>query len=289
MGLSTAGVPLALGPPYGDVLLFATLSHIVADGEGFELLYQWRGASSMRPCLRHWNMVPCGSGIAHRSEDFQELSCADPSKMFALKHSDYIELAGTVVHDKTRKEAGVISNAEYKRTLKASGFNCTIEGFLMCVQLMSRIDVARCLTLDWMHTALQDGFLTVELTCFLAVAKISFDDMRAFLKDESWHWSGRGGTSHQMHHIFHPRRGESGKIKAAASVLLGLYGMVRYYAEKHLIGAGAAEESILKKATLSFNLACDFMDTSLLAMFVALRAECAQTETMKITFEWQPS
>lgn len=53
-GLSTGGVALTLeGHPR---LLFARLGNVLADGEGHMKAFDWKGASALKPCLRHFNV-----------------------------------------------------------------------------------------------------------------------------------------------------------------------------------------------------------------------------------------
>ena len=65
LGLSTVGLPLPLGDR--PVMVHAALKHILADGDGFRCVFNWRGASSLKPCLVHHNVLKkvlqtyCGS------------------------------------------------------------------------------------------------------------------------------------------------------------------------------------------------------------------------------------
>lgn len=55
VGLETSGVALNLrGVP---TLLWAKLGFVVADGDGHRQAWDWKGASGMRPCLRHYNVL----------------------------------------------------------------------------------------------------------------------------------------------------------------------------------------------------------------------------------------
>ena len=56
LGLATVGLPLNLSQQ-APVMLFAALTNILADGDGFRHAYDWRGASSLKPCLVHHNVV----------------------------------------------------------------------------------------------------------------------------------------------------------------------------------------------------------------------------------------
>ena len=54
-GLGVGGVPLPLDS--GPVLLFAKLTNVLADGEGHQQAWNWKGASALKPCLKHSNVV----------------------------------------------------------------------------------------------------------------------------------------------------------------------------------------------------------------------------------------
>lgn len=54
-GLATSGVALTLqGAPH---LLWARVAFVVADGDGHRMAWDWKGASGMHPCLRHYNVL----------------------------------------------------------------------------------------------------------------------------------------------------------------------------------------------------------------------------------------
>ena len=53
-GLSTSGVVVNVGGR--PQLLFAELACVLADGEGHMKAWDWRGASSLKPCIKHYNV-----------------------------------------------------------------------------------------------------------------------------------------------------------------------------------------------------------------------------------------
>ena len=56
LGLATVGLPLNLSQQ-APVMLFAALTNFLADGDGLRSAYDWRGASSLKPCLVHHNVL----------------------------------------------------------------------------------------------------------------------------------------------------------------------------------------------------------------------------------------
>lgn len=76
-GLSTAGVPVEVD---GEVhILFASLSGVLADGDGLQKGFDWRGASSFKICLKHNNVLKKvsidGDSRLHQTATIQ--SCLD--------------------------------------------------------------------------------------------------------------------------------------------------------------------------------------------------------------------
>lgn len=53
-GLATSGVALALDG--GDVMLHARFAASLADGDGHAKALDWKGASGLKPCFRHYNV-----------------------------------------------------------------------------------------------------------------------------------------------------------------------------------------------------------------------------------------
>ncbi len=54
-GLAAGGVTLELDD--GPILLFARVSNVLADGDGHAEIFDWKGASALKPCIKHWNVV----------------------------------------------------------------------------------------------------------------------------------------------------------------------------------------------------------------------------------------
>jgi hypothetical protein len=54
-GLATAGVAVNIGGV--SKLLWAELGCVLADGEGHTKAWDWKGAGSLKPCLKHYNIL----------------------------------------------------------------------------------------------------------------------------------------------------------------------------------------------------------------------------------------
>ena len=70
----------------------------------------------------------------------------------------------------TRVESGTHPRSAYDSLCQASGFQGNPDGLLACHDLRKYVDVQQCCTYDWVHTLLQDGPLTLELS--LLVGKL---------------------------------------------------------------------------------------------------------------------
>lgn len=53
-GLLAGGVAVNL--EYGPTLIYAKVACVLADGDGHMKSWDWKGASSLKPCLRHYNV-----------------------------------------------------------------------------------------------------------------------------------------------------------------------------------------------------------------------------------------
>lgn len=53
-GLATAGCPLQIKGR--TIVLYARLTNLLSDGDGLRQALDWRGASSLKPCIRHHNV-----------------------------------------------------------------------------------------------------------------------------------------------------------------------------------------------------------------------------------------
>lgn len=61
LGLRTVGIPIKLGSTV--MTLYGNVTNILADGDGFRLGYDWRGANCIKPCLVHHNVLKKVSGM----------------------------------------------------------------------------------------------------------------------------------------------------------------------------------------------------------------------------------
>ena len=94
-GIATAGLPLMLeGQPF---VLFARLSHTLADGEGLRAALEWKGAAGLKCCVRHWNVLMLNSDLAHRDRTFVEIDCSEPARFKATESNELFDQVDTLL------------------------------------------------------------------------------------------------------------------------------------------------------------------------------------------------
>ncbi len=113
-------------------------------------------------------------------------------------------------------------------------------------------------TVDWMHSKLQNGSLTVEAFLLLDALEVDYVWLESYLAT-GWDFpaSSRKKSS-ELHRVFNDFRSRSSqkaaKLKCSAAELLGLYGLLRHFVETKVSRDTCAEEQA------SFFACCDVMD-----------------------------
>ena len=236
VGFMTGGVPLTiLGEP---LLFFATLKLIISDGDGLRIAFCWRGAGSIKPCLRHANVLRKDSDLAGRIEGYVEITCDRPDEFkfdpIELGESfDKVEAAHNAVQE------GHITQLLYDRIVQAEGFNYVEGGVPYDDELRERLALFESIRVDWVHSAMQDGALTVAMHLVLAAAQDGYQRMEEHCK-RPWRFPASvQAKSKAMHRIFNEYRtnseGDHDKLRATASECLGVYTLLRHFAESELV------------------------------------------------------
>ena len=111
-GLATAGVPVLINQQYG--LIHARLHILMSDGDGLRSTYLWKGAGSIKPCLKHHNVLKKGSDLANRAEGYVEITCHEPGLFKAATTPDFHLAYDVVAESHRRLAAGEIDPAVVK-------------------------------------------------------------------------------------------------------------------------------------------------------------------------------
>ena len=258
-GLATAGVPLNLnGRLY---LLKAKLSGLGSDGQGLQQALSWRGATSLRPCFFHHNVVKKNSNLCQHSSSLVEITCADATKFLAQSEEKLSDDLALVQAAAERRAMQTITKDMFDKICQSTGFNYQRQSLMWNARVRNMVKL-HVISVDWVHTLLCDGAFSTELLLLLResdrLAGIGFTEVEAFL---NLPWKFPRSTHRHMrnlHQIFSDLREDyaenHSKIKALASELLSCYGLLRYFVQSQL------PEDILEAQTQSFNLCCEIID-----------------------------
>ena len=262
-GLMTAGVPLNLnGTVY---VLKAELTAIVSDGDGHRQSLQWRGASSLRPCFRHDNVMKLGSPVVHADDSFCDISCSEYRRFHTASPNDLVADRATLLDAERRHAAGALTPAALEQTRKEVGYNTTESGLLSDAELNADSDAHRKSLYDWAHTLFQDGVFTTEMNLFLDACHEKLrkkkNEFEIYLKGEYCFPKSTQTGMRQIHRIFSQARSKKHVMKGLMSECLSMYPMARHYIET------VATEGEIDLERKSFLALCHVIDVLLSAKY----------------------
>ena len=266
-GLVTAGMALRLQDQ--SFAIFAKLHILLADGEGLKHSFDWKGSSGLKPCLTHFNVCKKQSDLAGRREGFVEISCADPSKFRTWKQDDARKSMSMLNEASRRVRAKALPKTRLQELSMIFGLNSNEHSLFSHPRLSSgcTTDLLSTVTYDWVHSFLQDGAWAVEAWIFLQRAEAHGTSSAAicrFLQNKAWCYPfAHHHKSNCMWRAFDSYRSQScetaNKLKASASEVLSLSGMLRFYVDLHV-----PRRDELAAPRASFDAACRLLDTILL-------------------------
>jgi len=263
--LNTSGVPLLLrGEEY---LLTAKLEHVLSDGQGLQIALNWKGASSLRACWDHWNVIKKGSAVVGQSPELVDITCSCMEAFQEQTDEDTTENIEVIEAAANRFAAGQITKTMFENICTSRGINYNRYGVLFDPATRQMIK-QRTVKKDWVHTCLCDGIVSCEIHLILVAAQEKvgkgFESVALFLKG-GWELPrGRGVTLKSLLAIFDDIRHEYSetheKIKASASELLSVYGLLRHWVLVELRGEDGMADHVE-----SFNAVCEVVDILLRA------------------------
>ena len=262
-GFSHGVVVLLKGRPF---TIYAKLHNIVSDGDGLRMAYCWKGASGLKPCLRHWNVLKKSSeALTRRAPEYVEISCHEYNKFKSRKPLDFRRSYAKVksAHDALCSER--MTKTLHDQVCMSEGFNYVEDGMPYRTSLRSEwTPIFEAVTVDWVHSTAQDGMITVDCFAFMQSANhkcgFTYAQVENYLKDD-WvfpKWlRNKYGRLHRIFSEYRLSRGseEPTKIKANASECLGMYVLLRDFIETEV---GDRPELELERQ--SFDAACYVMD-----------------------------
>jgi hypothetical protein len=259
-GLVSAGAPVVVGGK--PVVIFARLTNMLTDGEGLAKSLQWKGASSLKTCFRHWNVLMRGSDLACRGHGFVEMSCPDPALFKRSTNRSVGEVVDLLLAGRASLRAGTITKTAFEEIEKASGFSVTSEGLLADANL--RPHVLKASTFDWMHTALADGTLSVEtwllvVTCEQKIG-VGMPQLEEYFRLDWKCPKALQQKSRYLYNVWSVNRKSKLKLKCSCSEMMGLYKLLLHFVETRIASNPAVAPEVE-----SFRACCKTVDIILRA------------------------
>ena len=258
-GLMTSGVAIVL---HGrTVNLFARLTNILSDGDGLRMAYDWKGSSSIKPCLKHWNIFKKDSGMIEGPDpSWVEITSANHRSHLRWSSGDAAQAMDLLIKAEEQVAAGTMTKVRFDNMCKIQGFNPNPRGLLADKELGHHISFMDVATYDWAHCALQDGSLSSEVQAFVESTGIPLRDIRSFLQDRTWRFPlSHTRKARCVWRVFEECRKseEAHKLKCSASELLSMYGLLRNMIETRNLAPGTPQRE-------SFEACCKVIDVLLL-------------------------
>lgn len=264
-GMMTAGAAIEIrGRHY---TIFARLTNLLADGDGLRMILNWMGASGLKPCFVHSNVLAKNhdSMLEDDENGLVDICEADPAKFEVVGDNYMSDMMDLVIAAEDKVRAGEMSQAQFERVEMCAGYHPNREGILANARLRP-LCWPKILTQDWVHNCLQDGIMVVEIKLLLHELQArniaSFADIRAYFK------SGFGfpscAQSDNLWRVFDEVRenvyedSEHGKLKCSSAEAIGIYGILRHFVETRM-----PSTADLAPYSNSFHLCCSVVDLML--------------------------
>ena len=238
---------------------------MLSDGDGLRMAFDWKGASGLKPCFVHWNVFGKLSDLALRRPEYVDITCSDCSLFLKNTDEDIAVPQEIVAQAQERWEEGRMTATRLANITKTQGMNANREGVIAADDLREAFSIADSFTNDWAHSALQDGFFSVEVFLLVQACQrigISWNDFKMFFRED---WKFPRDRRNQMNNVwkvFEEMRNhdENNKFKCDASELLNVYGMMR-----HFVNTRIGSEEDIRAEVASFRAACKVIDLILMA------------------------
>ena len=213
--MHTAGIALRLNNNF--VLLHAKVACLLGDGDGLKQALQWNGASSIKPCFRHWNVVKKNHKLAKEDpEQYVAVDCSCSSQFQTWNEAEMRVAIDVCIEAHKRHSTGELPQRKLEDMQKLLGFKATENGLLGDPFLRQHINFIEVLRYDWAHTFLADSFVGREMWDLVEAAErhgiFSQADLDKFL-NEPWQVPGqtevKGGRYNRFHKLFDEHRRET--------------------------------------------------------------------------------
>ena len=246
-------------------VVFAGLRILMSDGDGLRKGLAWKGANAIRASIIHGNMLKKGSDLARRIPGFVEVTCSDHRLLHKTTPEEFQHSCDLVATAHARHRDNQITGTMLDNIVKTEGMSY-VPGGLSYDPRLRGLGFFEAITVDWMHTWLQDGVFTVEATLMVKAggAASTPERLLTFLK-LPWTFPKNMDTKGKLlWRIFSKHRlddhGEVDKVRASASELIGLYSLLR-----HFFATQVDHTPALQPHLDSFQACCAVLDCILAA------------------------
>ena len=86
-GMQTAGMAVVVRGQC--VPVFARAVCLLSDGDGLKQALEWNGASSTKPCFRHWNCLSKGHSLSQSSDCYVAIDCSSSNKFHVWSEDEW--------------------------------------------------------------------------------------------------------------------------------------------------------------------------------------------------------
>lgn len=146
------------------------------------------------------------SNLAHRGEHYVDLGCSDRTLFRERTGADVYASYDILAAAAGRVADGRLTRAAYAQMEKAMGMNRNPHGLLADHALRGVVDPVATMTWDWVHSYLQDGAFTTEVTEMIRACGpfgVTFDHLKRYLKDDAWRFPAASrAKSSALHRVF---------------------------------------------------------------------------------------
>ena len=140
--------------------LRAKLAALLTDGEGHAKSLEWNGHGSMRPCFMHSNIFKKHSGMEDEELGYVSITCSQRDRLRRWSVSDLHANIDRIREERRRHERGELRTTALKTIIKAAGWHPSESGVMADDELRDAEQIFGASRYDWMHCAMQDGFMS---------------------------------------------------------------------------------------------------------------------------------
>ena len=160
-GAMTVGITVMVhGSP---LVIDCRVKCLSADYDGHRMAYDWRGATSLRGCIKCSSVFKKGSDLAWRCETCVETTCVDKTQLIERSTEEFEDDIDLVTDAGGQFAVGAITNTAFEEIQMSTGQNLNPLGLFACPLLRQYMRALDIMNQDWVHGLLCIGTLVVEI------------------------------------------------------------------------------------------------------------------------------